>query len=176
MSWLGRVVDWLAEQAWLDSAADRVVTSLDPLLRRPDVERSLAALRGGGLGHSLHPVLTDVPIGFWTASLLLDLVCESKAAGLLSAVGSAGAVGAAASGFADWTQLQGRRRRIGMVHAGLNGGALGLELLSLGARLRRRRLRAFSYAALGWSVAFVSAWIGGELSYGSEAAGAVEPR
>ena len=171
MSWLGRFVDGLADQSWLDSVADRVVTPLEPLLGRPDVERAMESMRGGALGHSLHPALTDVPMGFWTASLLLDLVAESRAAGLLSALGSAGAVGAAAAGFADWTRLEGRRRRLGVVHAGLNGGALGLELLSLGARLRGRRLRAFSYAALGWSVAFASAWIGGELSYGSAAAG-----
>lgn len=170
MSWLGQLADGLADQAWLDSIADRVVTTVDPLVRRPDVERVMEAMRGGALGHSLHPALTDIPIGFWTASLLLDMLCESKAAGLLSALGSAGAVAAAATGFADWTGLEGRRRRLGVVHAGLNGGALGLELLSLGARLRGRRLRAFSYGAVGWSVAFASAWIGGELSYGSAAA------
>ena len=30
--------------------------------------------RGQPLGHPLHPALTDLPIGFWTSSLLLDLV------------------------------------------------------------------------------------------------------
>lgn len=169
MSWLEVIADTLAEQTWLDLVADRVLAAVDPLLRRPDVDRALEALRGAAIGHSLHPALTDVPIGFWTASLLLDAVCESKAAGLLTAVGSAGAVGAAASGFADWTGTSGRRRRLGVVHMALNSGALVLELLSLGARLRGRRLRAFTYSAVGWSVACGSAWIGGELTYGGEA-------
>ena len=30
--------------------------------------------RGTPLGHPLHPALTDLPIGFWTSSLLLDIV------------------------------------------------------------------------------------------------------
>ncbi len=169
MSWLAYVVDALSEQEWLDAIADRVLAAVDPLLHRPDVERAMAAMRGGAVGHSLHPALSDVPIGFWTASLLLDTVCESKAAGLLTLVGSAGAIGAAAAGFADWTETEGRRRRLGVVHATLNTGALGLQLLSLGSRLRRRRLRAFSLSALGWSVACASAWIGGELTYGGAA-------
>jgi hypothetical protein len=31
------------------------------------------ALHGTWLGHPLHPILTDVPIGVWTAATVLDL-------------------------------------------------------------------------------------------------------
>jgi hypothetical protein len=115
----------------------------------------------------LHPALTGLPLGLWTGSVLLDTVCESKAAGVVSAAGTLTAGAAAAAGFADWTATEGRDRRLGIVHGALNAGGLGLQLISLGARLRRRRLRAFSYSLLGLSVSAAAAWLGGELVYGS---------
>ena len=35
-------------------------------------------LHGTWLGHPLHPVLTDVPLGAWTATLVLDIM-EARA-------------------------------------------------------------------------------------------------
>ena len=32
------------------------------------------ALSGAWLGHALHPLLTDVPIGTWTSAVLLDFI------------------------------------------------------------------------------------------------------
>jgi hypothetical protein len=29
-------------------------------------------LSGAWLGHALHPIMTDIPIGTWTSSVLLD--------------------------------------------------------------------------------------------------------
>src|SRR5919112_1221291 len=57
-------------------------------------------LHGTWLGHPLHPVLTDVPIGAWTAALALDAAAQGdpgmrRAATLAMGVGLAGAVGAA---------------------------------------------------------------------------------
>ena len=53
-------------------------------------------LSGTDLGHPLHPVLTDLPIGAWMMSALL------AAADLLVAAGFAAAVPAAAAGLNDW--------------------------------------------------------------------------
>jgi uncharacterized membrane protein len=165
MAWHDDVVAAVDRQAWLDRLGDWVVGLVRPLLTREDARPVVDALRGEWLGHPLHPAMTDVPVGCWTASFLLDLVGESRAAGLLTAVGSAAAVGAAASGFVDWTATEGRDRRLGVLHGTLNAGALTLQLCSLGARLRCRRVRAFSYSALGLSVVAASAWLGGELAF-----------
>ena len=35
-------------------------------------------LHGVWLGHPLHPVLTDIPVGAWTAAVILDLVDERR--------------------------------------------------------------------------------------------------
>jgi uncharacterized membrane protein len=166
MPWKDRVMQVVDGQPWLDRAGDAMAAVARPAFEHPEAERAVSFLRGDWLGHPLHPALTDVPIGCWTASVLLDLVCESRAAGVLTAAGSVAAVGAAAAGFVDWTATEGRDRRLGVLHAVLNTGALGLQLCSLGSRVRGRKLRAVSYSVLGLSVAAASAWLGGELAFG----------
>src|SRR2546423_4253089 len=98
MAWREQVVGPLERQGWPDGAADAVSSAVEPLLRGPGAERGLELLRGGWLGHPLHPVLTDLPLGLWTGSVLLDMVCESKAAGVVSAAGTLSAGAAAAAG------------------------------------------------------------------------------
>ena len=44
-------------------------------------------LKGKWLGHPLHPLLTDIPIGFWTSGMMLDFLSPKqsrKAAGRAS--------------------------------------------------------------------------------------------
>ena len=55
----------------IDDVADRLLDK---------VGRSLAEgplgglLKGDWLGHPLHPMLTDLPIGFWTSAVTLDFL------------------------------------------------------------------------------------------------------
>src|ERR1700734_703175 len=67
------------------------------------------ALRGAWLGHALHPILTDIPIGAWTSSVLLDWTGgkDSRAASdrlILAGLLAAGAT--AASGWSDWADAE----------------------------------------------------------------------
>src|SRR3954451_14624028 len=79
-------------------------------------------LHGVWLGHPLHPVLTDVPLGAWTATLVLDLMEASgrkdlaPGADVALTVGLAGAGCAALAGLTDWHVTDGRARRVGMMH------------------------------------------------------------
>ena len=125
---------------------------------RPTVVRNL--LSGTDLGHPLHPVLTDLPIGAWMMSALL------AAADLLVATGVAAAVPAGAAGLNDWSDTAGPQTRVGLVHAALNTTALSLYLASLAARARGRRHggKALSLAKLG--VLTGGAYLGGHLSFG----------
>jgi nitrite reductase/ring-hydroxylating ferredoxin subunit/uncharacterized membrane protein len=165
-SWSAELIGPLEEQPWLNQVADYVMELAKPLLELPQAERVMDFLHGRWLGHALHPVLTDLPIGMWSGSLLLDVVGAHKSAGVLSAAGSAGAVGAVASGFADWSDTVGRDRRLGILHGLLNTGGLGLHMLSLSARLRRRKKSAMALSALGLSVSTLAAYLGGELVFG----------
>jgi nitrite reductase/ring-hydroxylating ferredoxin subunit/uncharacterized membrane protein len=128
-------------------------------------------LHGTWLGHPLHPVLVHVPVGCWLSAGLLDLVPPFRpAATALIGAGVAGAVPAALSGAADWSEADIGVRRLGTLHAAANTAALGLYVGSLVARGRDRDAlgRVLSYAGLG--VAGASAAIGGHMSYSQAAA------
>src|SRR5919199_3418046 len=87
-----QLIGRLEETKWLDQAADTVTEWLAPLERHPPAPRVKDFLHGRWLGHALHPALTDLPVGLWTGSLLLDLVGARKSAGLINAAGSMAAV------------------------------------------------------------------------------------
>jgi hypothetical protein len=125
---------------------------------RPTVVRNL--LTGTDLGHPLHPVLTDLPIGAWMMSALLD------AADLLVAAGVAAALATAAAGLNDWSDTVGPQTRVGLVHAALNTTALSLYLASLVARARGRRRAGKALGLAGLGVLTGGAYLGGHLSFG----------
>lgn len=130
-------------------------------------DRLRSALRGEPIGHALHPVLTDFPLGAWTSASLLDLVGGRRsrpAATKLVAFGVAAALPTVASGLAEWREATGRARRVGVVHAGVNIAALSLYTASLAARLRRRHTRAVVLGVAGGVVAIAGGYLGGHLS------------
>ena len=129
----------------LDRVAD--VTSFDKVVD-PARKAVLAALRppafkdflhGTWLGHPLHPVLVQVPVGSWISAGVLDLVPPLRpAATVLIGTGVTAAVPAALSGAADWSEQDAGVRRLGALHAVLNTAALGLYVGSLVARAKGR--------------------------------------
>ncbi|WP_378295865.1 Rieske (2Fe-2S) protein [Actinomadura sediminis] len=133
---------------------------------RPRPVRNL--LSGTSLGHPLHPVLTDVTIGAWGASAVLDAVggpATEPASDLLVKIGIGSAVPTALSGANDWSDTLGPECRVGLVHAMANSAALGLYVASMVMRNRgnRRAGRALGWA--GAAVMGVGGYLGGHLSY-----------
>ncbi|MGY2083659.1 Rieske 2Fe-2S domain-containing protein [Blastococcus sp. SYSU DS0539] len=123
-------------------------------------------LHGTWLGHPLHPVLVQVPVGSWVSAGLLDAVPPLRpAATVLIGTGVAAAVPAALSGAADWSEQGSGVRRLGALHAVMNTAALGLYAGSLVARARGRGTLGRVLAYSGLSVAGGSAAIGGHMSY-----------
>jgi nitrite reductase/ring-hydroxylating ferredoxin subunit/uncharacterized membrane protein len=122
-------------------------------------------LHGVWLGHPLHPVLTDIPVGAWTAAVILDAMDEREGADLAVKVGLAGAVGSAVTGLTDWQATDGSARRVGIVHGLLNVAATTLFAVSLTKRKQRDRSAAQTLALVGYAIAFASAYLGGHLVY-----------
>jgi len=126
-------------------------------------------LSGTWLGHPVHPPLTDLVVGSWTSAWLLDSFggkrTEPAADGLVAA-GIVAALPTAASGLSDWAELREGTRRVGFAHALGNTTALTLHVLSWRARRQGRRPTGRALSLLGLSVAGVSAWLGGHLSFG----------
>ncbi|MGN6251693.1 MAG: DUF2231 domain-containing protein [Marmoricola sp.] len=150
-------------------------TALDPAVRLLDpVADALVAdperrdvLQGRWLGHALHPLLTDLPIGFWTSASVLDLLGGKgarPAATLLTALGVAAAVPTAATGLAEYAPIEQRDKRVAVVHASANSAALLCYTASLAARLRGRHGRGVVLALAGSGVAAVGGYLGGHLT------------
>ncbi|MBN9375311.1 MAG: hypothetical protein J0I40_07970, partial [Cellulomonas sp.] len=104
------------EAGGLDGTVNLLGDAFDALVgRRPALT---ATLQGTQLGHSLHPLLTDLPIGLWTASAALDLVggpSSRAAADRLLGLGLLAVAPTALSGWADWSASGTRVRRVGVV-------------------------------------------------------------
>jgi nitrite reductase/ring-hydroxylating ferredoxin subunit/uncharacterized membrane protein len=127
------------------------------------------ALSGTWLGHSLHPVLTDLPIGTWTSAALLDLLGgeeSARAAELLVGLGILSSLPTAASGFSDWADTQEGERRVGLIHAISNTAALGLLSGSYAARRRGNRRAGVLLGLAGTGIATFGAYLGGHLTMG----------
>jgi nitrite reductase/ring-hydroxylating ferredoxin subunit/uncharacterized membrane protein len=162
----------LAEQvgsiAALDGPAEAVAKKVRGLVPRGPVKD---ALSGTPLGHALHPLLTDLPIGTWTSATLLDLVGgrdARPAAERLIATGVLAAVPTAASGLNDWadtTPASDSVRRVGAVHAVANVTALALYAASLAARRRGRHGRGVALGLAGAGALAAGGHFGGHLSY-----------
>lgn len=165
----------IERQRWLDAIGKPLTRGAKGLFRLlgPLQKHVENFLNGSWWGHPLHPALTDVPIGAWTAALVLD-GCEARferspglrrAADTAVSVGVIGAIGAALSGLADYQHLKDKPRRVGAMHATLNSAALALYLMSLGARRRGERGRGRALARTGYAAVLASSYLGGYLVY-----------
>src|SRR5215212_6149733 len=120
------------------------------------------AFHGVWLDHELHPVLTDIPIGAWTTTLALDAKAATsgdasyaRAADFTLAFGLAGAVGSAVTGLTDWSETDGRAKRVGLLHGLLNVTATALMVTAYVLRKRedRRAGEVCTLAGIGVAMA-----------------------
>ncbi len=124
-------------------------------------------LRSGLIGHALHPLLTDLPIGCWTAASILDLGGRPADRGASRRLVGAGllAVGPTAlTGLAEWSRTGREAQRVGALHGALNVVATSLYLTSYVARGRRRHGVGVAAALAGAAVTGASGYLGGHLT------------
>ena len=166
---VNEVVDRLENAGPLDPVVNAVRGIVSKILG-PQTVRD--ALHGVWLGHPLHPVLTDIPIGMWSAAAVLDLLPGTgPAASALIGTGVAAAVPTAAAGWADWSQLHKPHQRVGLVHAAANVAGLNFYVGSLVARMRGNTGRGKVLGFLGLGAVMAGGYLGGHLSF-RQAAGA----
>jgi uncharacterized membrane protein len=128
-------------------------------------------LKGAWLGHALHPVLTDIPIGTWTSALLLDWLGGSgseSAADRLIVLGLVAAPLTFVTGWVEYADAEEASpvvRRIGIVHALANGGGAALMATSLAARRNGARGRGKLLALAAGTLMGTGAFLGGHLSF-----------
>lgn len=129
-------------------------------------------LDGVWLEAPLHPMLTDLPIGSWTAALIFDasdIATGSRKARTLAdgtlALGLAGGALAAVVGLSDWRYLSGNSHKMGVAHGLLNVAGMTLSTASLGCRAAGKRNAGRLLFLAGYSLNGLGAHLGSELTY-----------
>jgi nitrite reductase/ring-hydroxylating ferredoxin subunit/uncharacterized membrane protein len=171
------VMDLISRQAWLEQTSGVLQPAVKNAFKAggPTGQRIKNALHGKWLGHPLHPAITDIPIGAWTTALVFDIIDTingredySSAADAAIAVGLVGAVGSAVSGITDWSETNGRARKIGITHGLLNLSATLLYATSLVMRRNSKPRGRLGLAMLGFATSYAAAYLGGHLVYGEQ--------
>lgn len=148
--------------------------SLDPIVDalrgvvmkviRPQAVRDV--LHGVPIGHPVHPLAVQVPIGAWTSAAVLDLLPGmSKASQVLVGVGVVSATPAVVSGYTDWSEMHEQQMRVGVIHSAGNAVAIGLYTLSFVQRARGRQTSGKLLGFLGLAAVSAAGFIGGHISY-----------
>lgn len=176
VTWHSRAFGWVEKQGWLRDLDERLSAWIQPLHDRYQDNVIVELMHGGRwAGHPLHPALSDLPVGLWIGSVLMDAAEASSrdgrspgrmdAAGALSAAGIAGGVATFITGIDDWTVSDHDDRRIGLFHGLLNSVGLALQGGSLGARLAGYRGSARVLGAASLAVTVGAAYVGGHLVF-----------
>jgi nitrite reductase/ring-hydroxylating ferredoxin subunit/uncharacterized membrane protein len=138
----------------------------------PEAQKLRNFLNGTWLGEPLHVVVTDLPIGAWTAAMLfdlLDLITDrhefALAADTSIGVGLVGAGGAALTGITDWSDVDPPARRLGFIHGLMNVGGTALFATSLLLRRKKHRTGGRAASVLGFAAMSYAAHLGGKLVY-----------
>jgi nitrite reductase/ring-hydroxylating ferredoxin subunit/uncharacterized membrane protein len=157
-----------------NSAISRLGARLQPLVANIVTSAGVPVanvLHGTVLGHPLHAMLTDIPVGAWTVTAALDALeffggQRNPGSDAALAVGLAGAAGAILTGWADWSDTDQDARTLGMAHALVNGTAVTAYLAALTLRRGQRRRLGLLLSLAAYGIVSAGAYVGGELSYG----------
>jgi nitrite reductase/ring-hydroxylating ferredoxin subunit/uncharacterized membrane protein len=159
---LSAALDLIEESSRLDPWVERLSAIAERLVGARSVGN---LLNGVQIGHPLHPALAQASVGLLMSATVLDARgrdTDRRAAQTLVVSGLLSAAPTVLAGLADWVHGHEQQRRVGVVHAAVNIGALTAYAASMVAR-RRGGGRASSLvglAALG-----TGAFVGGHLGY-----------
>lgn len=157
----------------------KIIVPVDKLLHNCFDTAALRPLKvflnGTMAGHPLHPALTDIPIGAWTLTIVLDLIGLlfklpqlGLAASISAVVGVAGAAAAIAAGLMDWMDVDPPEKAVGAGHAIVNTGATLIFLASFLLRWDHHfqlSWGAFAIALSGYLLVMSGGYLGGVMVY-----------
>ncbi|MFZ1287983.1 MAG: DUF2231 domain-containing protein [Candidatus Phosphoribacter sp.] len=162
-----RIVRWTLGLENL-TALDRPVQALEPVAQTLFGRGARGSvLRGEWLGHAVHPLLTDIVFGTWASATMLDLIGgpeSAPAARKLIGTGLLAAGPTAWTGWAEWSEVGPREKRVGLVHAVTNGAVIGAYAWSWIARRQGRHGSGVRLALVGAALSGVGSYLGGHLT------------
>ena len=126
-------------------------------------------LNGRWLGHPLHSVLTDTPIGTLFLVIVLDVLGQRAAADIALIVGILAMLASAVAGAADYSDTDGTARERATVHSTLMVIALLVYIASLVMRIGGAegadRTAAIWVSILAFGILSAGAYAGGQVVY-----------
>jgi nitrite reductase/ring-hydroxylating ferredoxin subunit/uncharacterized membrane protein len=124
-------------------------------------------LNGTWLGHPIHAVVTDVPVGALTVSIVADLIGQPLVADISLVLGVLAMVASAVTGAADYAEVDGTARNRATVHATIMVVTLVVYAISLLIRSGSPadRVLPIALSVVGYVLLSVGAMIGGDLVY-----------
>src|SRR5579872_339659 len=161
-------------QRWLDTVGDPLQRAVNAIYGpgRGFRKKIQNLLNGVWLGHSLHPVITDVPVGAWTVMVVLDIIAwitgktSLRPGGDIAlAVGLAAAVGAAVTGLTDWKDTYGDERKVGLLHGLIMLTSVVVLAVSLVLHLTGPWEIGVILGFIGYAVMGAGAYLGGDVVY-----------
>ena len=156
-----------AQVGWTKPLGDLVHRFLFWLFQKLPGLRDL--LIGRWLGHPLHAVLTDVPIGVLFLSLVFDVLHLPEAAAWALGFGILAMLGAALAGFADYADTDGKARDRATLHSLLMMAALLAYIVSLVLRLGPagavESSGGFIVSLIAFLILSAGAYVGGDVVY-----------
>ena len=168
----GGIFGIIERQEWMRPAEEALQNIIHKLFEFKGGRQTKNFLHGTWLGDPLHVILSDVPIGSWTAAVVFDALDSASqrrkysfAADAALTVGLIAALGTAAAGLTDFQDVDPPARRTGLLHGLLNIVSVGFFAGSLAQRSRGRRKSGRSLAVLGYAVSVAAARLGGHLVY-----------
>jgi nitrite reductase/ring-hydroxylating ferredoxin subunit/uncharacterized membrane protein len=168
--WLTQLMD--AQGGWTKPLGDLAFRFLHWFFGLMPAVRDL--LIGRWLGHPLHAVLTDAPIGILFLVIVFDVLGLPEAAEWALGVGILAMLGAALAGFADYADTDGKARERATLHSTVMLLALAVYLLSFALRLPPSGSTAFATPApagpillsiAGFLILSSGAYVGGDVVY-----------
>jgi nitrite reductase/ring-hydroxylating ferredoxin subunit/uncharacterized membrane protein len=161
-----------AQGGWTRPLGDLAFRFLHWLFSSMPAVRDL--LIGRWLGHPLHAVLTDVPIGILFLVIVFDVLGFAEAAEWTLGFGILAMLGAALAGFADYSDTDGKARERATLHSSLMLLALVGYLISFVLRLPPAGNSLFSLrpdtgpvwlSILSFLILSGGAYVGGDVVY-----------
>ena len=128
-----------------------------------------------GLGHPLHPAITDVPIGAWTVGVAADYAAHythripTEAGDVALIVGVLSALLAVITGYTDFHATFAQERRLALLHGLTNTIVTVVMMVSLALRWWAgdgAHPLAVGLATAGWLGVILGGYIGGHVVFG----------
>lgn len=168
------IVKAVEDQDWLEpvgTAVQKAVTTLYKAGGEP-ANAVKNVLHGSTFGHPIHPIKAGAVVGAWSIAAVLD-VCESlgnrkagDGADAAVGIGLLFAASSAITGLTDYTGIDDKpRKRIGAMHAMVNGTATLLYGASYLLRRSNQRTLAKALAGVGYGIMAFGGYLGGVLVF-----------